>query len=70
MSAIAVMIMWLVAAVQHDVGGVEIANFGKHEFKGAGARAYLDHVLAGFVPQAGRLTLTPMLTPKASCMAI
>jgi len=53
-----------VAAVQHDVGGVEIANFAKHEFKGAGARAYLDHMLAGVVPQAGRLTLTPMLTPK------
>ena len=53
-----------VAAVQHDVGGVEIANFAKHEFKGTGARAYLDHMLAGVVPQAGRLTLTPMLTPK------
>ena len=53
-----------VAAVQHDVGGVEIANFAKHEFKGAGARAYLDHVLAGVVPKAGRLMLTPMLTPK------
>ena len=53
-----------VAAVQHHVGGVEIANFAKHEFKGAGARSYLDHMLAGVVPQAGRLTLTPMLTPK------
>ena len=53
-----------VAAVQWDVGGVEIANFAKHEFKGAGARAYLDHMLAGVVPQVGRLTLTPMLTPK------
>ncbi|MGA1187384.1 MAG: GcvT family protein [Candidatus Puniceispirillaceae bacterium] len=53
-----------VAAVQHHVGGVEIANFAKHEFKGAGARAYLDQMLAGVVPKAGRLTLTPMLTPK------
>ena len=53
-----------VVAVQHHVGGVEIANFAKHEFKGAGARAYLDHMLAGLVPKAGRLTLTPMLTPK------
>ncbi|MGB2036745.1 MAG: GcvT family protein, partial [Candidatus Puniceispirillaceae bacterium] len=53
-----------VAAVQHHVGGVEIANFAKHEFKGAGARSYLDHMLAGVVPQAERLTLTPMLTPK------
>ena len=53
-----------VAAAQHYVGGVEIANFAKHEFKGAGSRAYLDHMLAGVVPEAGRLTLTPMLTPK------
>lgn len=53
-----------VKAVQQAVGGIEIANFSKHEFKGPGARAYLDRVLAGFVPQPGRLTLTPMLTPK------
>lgn len=53
-----------VGAVQHAVGGVEIANFAKHEFKGKNARAYLDKVLAGFVPKPGRLTLTPMLTPK------
>ena len=51
-----------VKAVQEAVGGIEIANFAKHEFKGAGARAYLDTVLAGFVPKPGRLTLTPMLT--------
>ncbi|XDZ65333.1 FAD-dependent oxidoreductase [Alphaproteobacteria bacterium LSUCC0684] len=53
-----------VKAVQNDVGGVEIANFAKHEFKGAGARAYLDRTLAGYIPKPGRLTLTPMLTPK------
>ncbi|WP_170518880.1 GcvT family protein [Ruegeria atlantica] len=53
-----------VKAVQEAVGGIEIANFAKHEFKGAGARAYLDYVLAGYVPKPGRLTLTPMLTPK------
>ncbi len=53
-----------VKAVQEAVGGIEIANFAKHEFKGAGARAYLDSVLAGFVPKPGRLTLTPMLTEK------
>ena len=53
-----------IAAVQEAVGGIEIANFAKHEFKGDGARAYLDHILAGYVPKPGRLTLTPMLTPK------
>ncbi|MCC1493831.1 FAD-dependent oxidoreductase [Cognatishimia sp. F0-27] len=53
-----------VHAVQEAVGGIEIANFAKHEFKGPGARAYLDHVLAGHLPKPGRLTLTPMLTPR------
>jgi dimethylglycine dehydrogenase len=53
-----------VDAVRTAVGGIEIANFAKHEFKGKGARAYLDRVLAGYVPKAGRLALTPMLTPK------
>ena len=53
-----------VKAVREAVGGIEIANFAKHEFKGAGARAYLEHTLAGYVPKAGRLTLTPMLTPN------
>lgn len=52
-----------VKAVREAVGGIEIANFAKHEFKGEGARAYLDAVLAGYVPKPGRLALTPMLTP-------
>ncbi len=53
-----------VAAVRDAVGGIEIANFAKHEFSGAGARAYLDHLLAGRLPKPGRLTLSPMLTAK------
>ena len=53
-----------VQAVQEAVGGIEIANFAKHAFKGVGARAYLDTILAGYVPKPGRLTLTPILTPK------
>ncbi|MCP5073095.1 MAG: FAD-dependent oxidoreductase [Rhodobacteraceae bacterium] len=51
-----------VKAAREAVGGIEIANFAKHEFRGPGARAYLDRVLAGYVPNPGRLTLTPMLT--------
>jgi dimethylglycine dehydrogenase len=53
-----------VKAVREAVGAIEIANFAKHEFKGPGARAFLNVVLAGYVPKPGRLTLTPMLTPK------
>jgi dimethylglycine dehydrogenase len=53
-----------VKAVREAVGAIEIANFAKHAFTGVGARAYLDHVLAGRVPKPGRISLTPMLTPK------
>ena len=53
-----------VRAVREAVGGIEIANFAKHEFRGTGARAYLDRTLAGFIPKPGRLSLTPMLTGK------
>ncbi|NCF82601.1 MAG: FAD-dependent oxidoreductase [Proteobacteria bacterium] len=53
-----------VKAVREAVGAIEIANFAKHEFQGQGARAYLDYVLAGRLPKPGRLSLTPMLTPK------
>ncbi len=53
-----------IRAVRETVGCVEIANFAKHEFKGEGAREFLDHVLAGRLPKPGRVALTPMLTPK------
>jgi len=54
-----------VRAVREAVGGIEIANFAKHEFKGSGARQYLEQLLAGRVPKKpGRVALTPMLTPK------
>ncbi len=53
-----------VDAVRNAVGGIEIANFAKHEFKGVGARVYLNRILAGYMPKPGRMTLTPMLTPK------
>jgi dimethylglycine dehydrogenase len=53
-----------VAAVRQAVGVIEIANYAKHEFSGPGAAAHLDRLLANRVPASGRLTLTPMLTPK------
>ncbi|HEY5701304.1 MAG TPA: FAD-dependent oxidoreductase [Gammaproteobacteria bacterium] len=53
-----------VKAVREAVGAVEIANFAKHEFRGPGARAFLDQILAGRLPKPGRVALTPMLTPK------
>jgi dimethylglycine dehydrogenase len=57
-----------VAAVREAVGGIEIANFAKHELRGPGARAYLDHLLAGRVPKPGRVSLTPMLSHKGKLL--
>ncbi|MTH99658.1 FAD-dependent oxidoreductase [Roseibium sp. RKSG952] len=53
-----------VRAVREGVGINEVHNFGKYLVTGAGARAWLDRVMAGRIPKPGRLTLTPMLSPK------
>ena len=53
-----------VEAVRSGVGGIEIANFAKHEIKGPGAREWLNQTMAGHIPKPGRITLTPMLTGK------
>ena len=37
--------------VRENVGVIEVANFSKHEFKGADARKFLDHILAGRLPK-------------------
>jgi len=50
--------------VREGVGINEVHNFGKYLVTGAGARAWLDRVMAGRIPKPGRLTLTPMLSPK------
>jgi dimethylglycine dehydrogenase len=51
-------------AVREGVGLNEVHNFGKYEFSGEGARGYLDRIMAGKIPQPGRLSLNPMLSPK------
>ncbi|UWS05428.1 FAD-dependent oxidoreductase [Phaeobacter inhibens] len=53
-----------VKAVRDAVGINEVHNFGKYLIKGEAARAWLDRIMAGRVPQPGRLSLTPMLSPK------
>ena len=53
-----------VKAVRDGVGINEVQNFGKYLVTGAGARAWLDRIMAGRIPQPGRLSLTPMLSPK------
>ena len=53
-----------VKAVRENVGLIEIANFAKHSFKGPDTRKFLDYVMAGHLPAAGRISLSPMLTHK------
>ena len=50
-----------VMAVRDGVGINELQNFGKYRVTGAGARAWLDRIMAGAIPKPGRLSLTPML---------
>jgi len=53
-----------VKTVREKVGAIEIANFAKHRFVGSEARKFLDHIMAGRIPKSGRISLSPMLTPK------
>ena len=50
-----------VKAVRESVGAMEIANFANHKFTGKGARAFLGRILAGHIPNQGRVNLSPML---------
>ena len=53
-----------VQAVRGGVGINEVQNFGKFRVTGPGARAWLDRIMAGRIPQLGRLALTPMLSER------
>ena len=57
-----------VHAVRKGVGINEVHNFGKFRVAGAAARAWLDRIMAGRIPKAGRLSLTPMLAPSGRLM--
>jgi dimethylglycine dehydrogenase len=51
-------------SVRTAVGINEVHNFGKYLVEGTGARGWLDRIMAGRIPKPGRMTLTPMLSPK------
>ena len=53
-----------VMGVRNGVGINEVHNFGKYLVTGAGARDWLNRIMAGRIPQPGRISLTPMLSPK------
>jgi dimethylglycine dehydrogenase len=50
-----------VAAVRTAAGACEIAQYARYEVTGPAAAAWLDHLLAGRLPEAGRIRLAPML---------
>tara|TARA_R110002074_G_scaffold75302_3_gene172286 strand:+ start:3752 stop:6169 length:2418 start_codon:yes stop_codon:yes gene_type:complete len=53
-----------VLGVRGAVGINELQNFGKYRVTGPQARAWLDRIMAGRIPKIGRLSLSPMLSPK------
>ncbi len=53
-----------VEAVRNSVGCSEIANFSKHLITGKNAKEFLDYILAGKIPNVGKISLTPMLSNK------
>ena len=57
-----------VRAVRSAVGINEVQNFGKFAVTGPNARAWLDRIMAGRIPQVGRMSLTPMLSHKGRLM--
>ena len=48
-------------AVRNGVGITEIANFAKYEITGAGAEAWLSHLMTNRMARKNRIVLTPML---------
>ena len=54
--------------VREAVGINEVHNFGKFLITGPQARNWLDRIMAGRIPQPGRLSLTPMLSPQGRLM--
>jgi len=51
-------------AVRKSVGLYEASNYGKYEVVGAGARGWLDRLLACKIPNIGRMAIAPMLNPR------
>jgi dimethylglycine dehydrogenase len=51
-------------AVRERVGILEIASYGKYAIEGPGAATWLNRILAGRLPKEGRMSLSPMLSPK------
>ena len=53
-----------VKAVRSSVGINEVHNFSKFLITGQNSRTWLDRIMAGRIPEPGRLALNPMLSHK------
>ena len=53
-----------VNAVRSSVGINEVHNFSKFLITGQNSRSWLDRIMAGRIPEPGRLALNPMLSHK------
>jgi dimethylglycine dehydrogenase len=57
-----------VDAVRTAAGAYEIAQYARYEVTGSGAEAWLDRLLAGRLPDPGRIRLSPMLNEAGRLM--
>jgi dimethylglycine dehydrogenase len=55
-------------AARESVGLLDISCFAKYRVTGMGAARELDRLLAGRLPEVGRIRLTPMLSPSGHLM--
>jgi dimethylglycine dehydrogenase len=55
-------------AARAQGGVLDATSFSRFEFSGSGAEKYLDQLLAGRLPDVGRVRLTPMLAPSGRLM--
>ena len=53
-----------VLGVRNGVGINEVHNFSKFLVQGPRARDWLNRIMAGRIPSPGRISLTPMLSPR------
>lgn len=57
-----------VEAVRNAAGAYEIAQYARYEVSGPDAEAWLDRLVAGRIPEVGRIRLAPMLDHRGHLM--
>ena len=50
--------------IRNELGLMEFSAMAKFEVTGPGAENWLNHVMANSMPRVGRMTLSPMLSPR------